>query len=228
MAEVFVCVIRTDIPDGTLQCLDLKPNVSLRNFPYDPPGQTKYLRRAANDAVSTQTAGGIITTISAQSGVGAYLIDNVEKGGLAAGTGALTLADANTISAAILAAMDAGTAMGLAAVNALIAATAANSELTSGGGSASTGTLAGLLSILGGGFYTVPSGAVLETAGVFTAAPTGTLDTTKYRPTWDTSSLQLSLNLAEGDLYQLTSANFTYLGTAAAAVLVYDAAGAVL
>jgi len=227
MAQVFPCMIRTDIPNGTLQVLDLKPNESQR-FPYDPPGQTKYLRRASNDTVSTQTAGGIITTISAQSGVAAYLIDNVESGGLAAGTGALTAANANTIAAAIIAAMDAGTAMGLAAVNALIAATAVNSELTSAGGSASTGTLAGLLTILAGGVYTVPSGAVLETAGVMTAAATGTMDTTKYRQTWDTGAFQLSLNLPEGDLFQLTSANFTYLSTAGAAVLVYDAAGAVL
>jgi len=228
MAQVFPCVIRTDIPNGTLQVLDLKPNESLRSPPYDPPGQTKYLRRLENDAVSTQTVGGVISTVSAQKGLGAYLIDNVEKGGLAAGTGALTAADANTISAAIIVALNAGTAMGLAAVNALIAATAANSELTNGGGSASTGTLAGFLSILAGAFYTVPSGAVLQTAGVFTAAPAGSFNTGKYRPTYDTSAFQLSRYMAEGDLFQLTSVNFTYLGTARAAVVVYSATGTVL
>lgn len=228
MAEVYICMIRTDIPDRVLQVLDLKPNESQRNFPYDPPGQTKYLRRTDNNAVSTQTVGGVITTISAQRGVAAYLIDNIEKGGLAAGTGALTAADANTIAAAIIAAMDAPGVLTLVAVNALIAATAANSELTNAGGSASTGSLTALLQILAGGVYTVPSGAVLETAGVKTATPAGTLDADKYRPTYDTGSFQLSLNLPEGDLYQLSQANFRYRGTAGAAIQCFSATGTLL
>ncbi|MBD3261426.1 MAG: hypothetical protein GF334_07055 [Candidatus Altiarchaeales archaeon] len=228
MAQVYVCMIRTDIPDSVLQVLDLKPNESQRSFPYDPPGQTKYLRRADNDTVSTQTAGGVITTVAAYDGVAAYLIDNVEKGGLAAGTGALTASDANTIAAAILAAMDTPSALDLASVNALIAATAANSELTNAGGSASTGSLAALLQILAGGVYTVPAGATLESAGVMTAAATGSMNANKYRPTYDTGALQLSLNLPEGDLYQLSQANFTYASTAGAAVQVFSATGTLL
>jgi hypothetical protein len=229
MAEVYICVIRTDIPDSVLQVLDLKPNESQRNFPYDPPGQTKYLRRADNDTVSTQTVGPVISTISAQSGVAAYLIDNVEAGGLAAGTGALTAAQANTSATNILAAMDTPAVVTLAAVNAILTAAAgAATELDNTGGSASTGSLTDLLQILAGGVYTVPSGAVLETAGVMTAAATGSLDANKYRPTYDTGAFDLSLNLPEGDLFQLSSANFTYLGTAGAAVQCFTAAGALL
>lgn len=226
MAEVFISVIRTDIPDGAMQVLDLQPNTSLRTI-YDPPSQTKYLRRLDNDTVSTQTAGGIITTFAPLTGLAAYLIDNVEAGGVGGAHAPFTAAQANAAATAIIAAMDAGTAMGLAAVNVLLSAVVAQTELTSAG-SLSTGTMAGLLAILAGGYYTLPAGSIISTAGVFTVTASGSLDTTKYRPTYDTGAFQLSLNMAEGDLFQLSSANYSYRGTTGAAVVVYDAAGAVL
>jgi hypothetical protein len=190
---------------------------------YDPPPQTKYLQQPDNDTVATQ---GAFTLVGDTKGVAAYLIDNVEKGGLAAGTGALTAADANTIAAAVLVALRTGAAMTLAAVNALIAATAANSELTNGGGSASTGTLTDFLRILAGAEYTLAGGTVLEAAGTFAPGPKGTFDTGKYRVIEQTGAFNLSVN--SGRLSQLMSSSFSYLGTTGAAVVIYDETGAVV
>jgi hypothetical protein len=39
----YICLCRSDIPESTLQVLDLVPNTSLRDRIYDPPGQTKYV-----------------------------------------------------------------------------------------------------------------------------------------------------------------------------------------
>lgn len=222
----YICLIRDDIPAGTMQVLDLWPNTSQRNQAIDPVGQTKYLTYLTNSTVATTTSGGVITTNAAYTGLAAYLIENVEKGGLAAGTGALTAADANTISAAIIAAMEASTAMGLAAVNVLIAATAANSELTSAGGSASTGSLADVLKILAGGEWITPSGATVSTAGVFTAAPEGAFTSGQYRATY--AGQVLSSSVDAGQLAGFMSAAFEYGGVAGAAVCVYDAAGALI
>lgn len=223
----YICLIRDDIPAGTMQVLDLWPNTSQRNQSIDPVGQTKYLTYLTNSTVATTTSGGgVITTNAAYTGLAAYLIENVEKGGLAAGTGALTAADANTISAAIIAAMEASTAMGLAAVNALIAATAANSELTSYGGSASTGSLADVLKILAGGEWITPAGTTVSTTGVFTASPSGMFTSGQYRATY--AGQVLSSSVDEGQLAGFMFASFEYGGTAGAAVVVYDADGALI
>jgi len=222
----FICKIRTDIPDGILQVLDLRPNTSQRSLIYEPPGQTKYINRVQNDTVATTTSGGDDVMASAASGVAAYLLDHVEAGGLGAGTSALLDADANTIAAAIIAAMDAGSDLDLTAVNALLSATVATTELTDAGGSASTGSLTDLLKILAGAEYTMPAGAVTE-------SPTGTFDPTEagafagddYRHTYQTGSLEISLGV--GELAGLTAATFEYDGTAGAAVVVLDDDGTV-
>lgn len=223
----FICMIRTDIEDGVLQVLDLYPNTSLRNPIYDAVGQTKYVNRCQNDTVATTTSGGNDVTISEYKGVAAYLLDHVESGGLAAGTGALSDANANTIADNIIAAMDAGTAMSLAAVNALLAATAANTELTSAGGSASTGSLVDLLKILAGGEYVLPAGSITESpTGTFDPTEAGDFTTGQYRATYD--SFALNASLSEGALSQFTASTFEYAGTTGAALVVYDDAGAVM
>lgn len=223
----YICMIREDIADGILQVLDLFPNTSLRNQIYDPVGQTKYVNRCQNDTVATVASGGNDVTVAEYKGVAAYLLDHVESGGLAAGTGALSDANANTIAVAIIAAMDAGTAMGLAAVNALISATAANSELTSAGGSASTGSLTELLKILAGGEYVLPAASVTELpTGTFNPTESGAFTDGQYRNTYD--GFALSASLGEGYLFQYTAAAYEYAGVAGAALLVYDDAGALL
>jgi hypothetical protein len=220
-------MIRSDIEDGVLQVLDLYPNTSQRNLIYDAPGQTKYVNRCTSDTVATTASGGDDVTVNAYTGVAAYLLDHVEEGGLAAGTGALTDAHANTIATNIIAAMDSGAAMTLAAVNTLIAATAANSELTSGGGSNSTGSLAELLKILAGAEYVLPAGSVTETpTGTFNTTVSGSFTSGQYRATYD--SFALNASLGEGALSQFTSSDFEYGGTTGAALIVYDDDGAVM
>jgi hypothetical protein len=225
VAERFICVRRSNIPDSVLQVLDLWPNTSQRNLIYDPPGQTKYLRRPDQDVVSTSGAGPI-TLNEAFSGIAAYLIDNLENGGLAAGVNAITAANAVTIQAAIITALNAGTAMTLGNLNTIIQLTCADTELTNGGGSASTGNLIEFLRILAGAYYTTPAGAQIETIANVKDIRRGSFDTTKYLRTVEGGAFNDSM--IYGTLSKMTAATFTYLGTASAAVVVYDDTGAVV
>jgi len=75
----YICLARSDIPDGTVQVLDLQPNSSLRLPAYDPPGQTRYLKRPTIDAVNFNPNGTLDRDVY---GLAAYLIDHVEVGGL--------------------------------------------------------------------------------------------------------------------------------------------------
>ena len=222
----FICKIRTDVPDGLLQVLDLRPNSSQRNLIYTPgDGQTKYVNRAENDTVATTTSGANDVTTAAYSGVAAYLLDHVEGGGLAAGTAALTDANANTIALALIAAMDTGAVMTIAAVNVILSATVANTELVPTT-SASTGVLTELLQVLAGGKYVLPAGSITE-------APTGTFDPTvagaftngTYRPTYTTGALRISTGI--GRLAQFIAATFDYNSTTGAALVVYADDGTV-
>lgn len=215
----YICLRRTDIPDGILQILDLVPNTSLRNSIYDPQGQTKYVDRCQNDTVAT--SGGVTATTSAEyKGIAAYLIDNVED---TPNGDALTAAQANTIALAIVAALDAGSAMTLVAVDALIAATVAGSGLATGN---STGSITDVLKILAGGEYVLPAGSTTQTASVFNVTVSGAFTTGQYRATYDTGAFQISLG--DGYLARLLEATFDYEGTAGAAVVVYSDTGALL
>lgn len=215
----FICQRRTDIPDGVLQVLDLRPNTSQRNLIYEPPGQTKYVNRCASDAVATSGAGPI-TTVAEYKGLAAYLIDRVENSG-AGGDPALTAAEANSIAAAIQARCDAGSTLELADINTLINAPAgvSGSDLDGTLGN-STGTVADILRILAGGEYVVPAGTQVEDgANAFDATVSGAFTSGQYRETYSTGSLAISFG--EGALSELTAGTFEYLGTAGAALVVY-------
>lgn len=221
----YICVSRSDIPRGKLQVLDLQPNTSLRDQVFDPPAQSKYLNRVQNDSVATSGA----SALSARAdyrGLAAYLIDHVEAGGLAAGTAALTASEANQAADAIIALVDAESAVTLAAVNAAIAGVVADTELTDGGGSASTGDLEEVLRILAGGEYLLPAGSVVDTDGsTFATTVSGSFQATD-RETLKTSSFLLSND--SGQLATLKSASFSYGGTTGPAVVIYDNTGAVV
>lgn len=209
----YIAQVRTDIPEGTLQVLDLQPNDSQRNYIYDPPAQAKYVRRPDNDAVLLSGTGPIVTTAEF-SGVAAWMLDHIEDGGGAA----LTAAEANQNAADVIALLDAGAAMTLAAVN---------GALTTGaiGGGTSTGTLAELLEVMSGAVYVLPAGSVVDTDGsTFNTVQSGSL--THVRHTFFTGSFNISRG--EGKLSELTDAAFTYGGTAGAAVVLYDDDGSLL
>tara|TARA_Y100000310_G_scaffold296048_1_gene327975 strand:+ start:15069 stop:16418 length:1350 start_codon:yes stop_codon:yes gene_type:complete len=89
----YICLARNDIPDGTLQVLDLWPNTSQRNSSIDPPGQTRYVRRVRDENVNFDAATGIATADRPQAtmdGLSAYIMDRVEPGGLTAETATIT------------------------------------------------------------------------------------------------------------------------------------------
>ena len=75
MGYVYICMKRTDIPNGVLQITDLQPNVSQRNGSIDPPGQTKYINRLQNDTLVLSGN----DTAAQYEGFAAYLIDHVVK-----------------------------------------------------------------------------------------------------------------------------------------------------
>lgn len=222
--EVFVCMRRADIPCGTLQVLDLEPNESLRNLVYTTPGQTKYLRQPQSDTVVTHAAGADIVTNAEYRGVAAYLIDHVVASGVAPGigTGAMTAANANTAATNLITRMRNGLAMAVSDVNTVLSAVVANTGLATGG---SSGTILGLLAVLSGAEYVVPAGTAVQT-GANKNAASGAFDATTYRQLYNTSSFILSN--AVGRLATMKLATFDYDGTAAAAVVCYSLAGALL
>jgi hypothetical protein len=83
----YIIVKRSDIPDGVLQAtLDLKPNTSLRNFPYQPVGQTRYEKQLLNqDPVISA-----FTFQEACAGLRAWFLTNVSSGSGVASTGQIT------------------------------------------------------------------------------------------------------------------------------------------
>jgi hypothetical protein len=83
----YIIVKRSDIPDGVLQAtLDLKPNTSLRNFPYQPVGQTRYEKQLLNqDPVISA-----FTFQEACAGLRAWFLTNVSSGSGAASAGQIT------------------------------------------------------------------------------------------------------------------------------------------
>lgn len=213
----YICLTRTDIPNGTLQVLDLFPNTSLRNGVSDPKGQTKYVNRLQNDSVRlTGTA-----TAAEFKGLAAYLIDVVADG---TDGGALTAAEANTAATNIVALVNAGSAVTLVAVNAILAAVRALTALSAGG---SVGTLASVLKILAGAEYVLPAGtAANPAAAAFKGALAGSFTTGQYKNTYE--SFALNISLGEGKLAALVASTFEYGDVAGRAVVVYDDSGNVL
>lgn len=215
----YICQTRDDIPNGILQVLDLLPNTSQRNLIYDPPGQTKYVNRCQNETVGVTA----LATSAEYKGLAAYLIDAVADGG---DDGALTAAQANSMAAAIITRLDAGSTLTVAGINTALQTVQGATELTAGG-TASVGTVANVLRILAGGEWVVPSGTACDTGvGNFKGAVAGAFTDGQYRATYD--GFALSISIGEGYLSKMADATFEYDGTAGVAVHVYDDDGTVL
>lgn len=225
----FICLARTDIPNSTLQITDLWPNKSQTNPVIDPPAVGPlYINAPTTAFVGITTAGAVQTFTVAASGLAAYLLANVQSAG--AGGPALTPANALTMSNNIITAMRAGSTLSLAAINVILGAVVGGTVLT-GGGSLSTGAVTDVLRILAGITYTVPAGTQIQAVGpifvaqgspaVFNAA--NFADHKDILPT-DSSFYD---SLSYGKIAGFKSATFSYLGTAGAAITVYDNAGGV-
>ena len=212
----FICMRRSDIPNGTLQVLDLWPNTSARH-PTDPAGQTKYVNRYQNDTLAALSSQ---RTVAEYKGVAAYLIDHVEDNNTNV---SLTVTMANGGAAAIAALVDAGSAVTVAAVNAALVAggASAGTELT---GNGSNGSLTDLLKILAGAEYVLPSGSLVGNKAV--PAALGSFTTGQYRATY--SSGALSSSIAEGQLSVFCDSTFEYGEDAGAALVVYADDGTLL
>jgi hypothetical protein len=77
---------RTDIPNGTLQVLDLYPNSSQYIPAYTPgTGQTKYVTNPVIGSVQLRTDGTLVPEYV--DGLSAYLMDVVEPGGIEVASG---------------------------------------------------------------------------------------------------------------------------------------------
>jgi hypothetical protein len=219
-------MVRTDIPDGTLQVLDLQPNTSQRNSIYDPAGQTKYVSfRPQNDTLSL-TGVGTITSVGETKGLAAYLVDHIENTNAA--NIALTAVQANAIADDIISnLLDAAAAAEESDINTEIQNTTGGAVGIGNGNS--TATLEDILRILSGDEYVLPAGSTVQDAGAFETDQAGSFSNGgvgRVRHTYDTGALNISV--ASGDLATFTSATFNYLGTSSRALVVYNDDGTVL
>ena len=219
--NAYICRIRTDLGSGAFQVLDLLPNASQRNLIYEPNPQTGYLPALAENETLAALTG--TETTGATKGLAAYLIantiDNV--------TGVTIVVDvANAAAAAIIALKDAGSAVTSAAIdNALVANGANNAGAgTSLTSAASSGSVADVLKILGGGKFTLDDGETV--GGLAAGSGLGSFNDNVYQEFFETGSLQISCG--EGTLSVFASSNFYYNETTGAALVVYDGSGNVL
>lgn len=228
----FICLARTDIPDSTLQITDLWPNKSQYNPSLDPaPSGPKYINAPVTNNVVLTTVGAVKTFTAAKTGLAAYLLANVQQDG--AGGAAMTPSQGNVAAAALIAAMHAGSALNLAAINViLVAACGAGTELTSAGGSLSTGAVSDVLRILSGASYTVPAGTQIQAAGPVFNPQAGAaawnlanFDASQHVVLPTDSSFYQSLSF--GKIAGFKAASFTYRGVIGSALTVYDDAGGV-
>ncbi len=226
----YICKIRTDFSDGTLQVLDLWPNASQRSAIYDPIAQTKYLKRGEFTGAGQNAANGRPTTITATAhvtgydtyGLAAYLCDTVTDNVTGVG---ITAAIANLAAAGVRDNLvDAGGVISDVTVsNELVATAGAGAGTTLLG--AGLASVADVLQILAGGSYLLASGSA-ETV-VVTLMGNGAFVAGTYRWTYDTGPLKISFG--EGDLSEMMDATFDPVGdgTTGAAVVVYADDGTV-
>lgn len=87
----YIIMKRDDVPDGTLQVLDMEPNTSQRNYTLDAPGQTKYVNAVVNEPVVTLGAGPI-TLFREAEGLSAWFLTRVDDGTGVQAAGNFTIA----------------------------------------------------------------------------------------------------------------------------------------
>ena len=192
--RAYVIARRNDLDGVNLQVTDLRPNTSQRNLIHDGPGQSGYLKYSYDQpgltvvtgnsylsgslttaplvvlAAADTTGGGndVEATTIAQFGLTAYLQERIEAAGLAAGTAPPTPAEALSMTNALSALVEAGSALTLATINAALAGVVADTELTTAGGSESWGAVEDILRLLQGQTYQVRALTIVnDVGGVF-------------------------------------------------------------
>ena len=199
----YIVLKRDDIPNATLQVLDLAPNESQRNVPYEPFGQTKYVNALVNELVFVSGTDPIVVDLKT-SGLAAWFLANVADGGGAS----LTKAEAEANAAAVIALLnfgDLGSAAGvldLTAVNAAVTGTLVAADLRR------------MLEVLSGRTFTIPAGVQVDASTTLDVSPaigaTGGPFYGEYRHTYDTGSLVVSFNA--GKISGFLRNDFEYQG----------------
>ena len=219
--NAYICRIRTDLGSGAFQVLDLLPNASQRNLIYEPNPQTGYLPALAENETLAALDG--TDTVGDTKGLAAYLIantiDNVTNV-------TITVDVANSSAAAIIALKDAGSAVTSTTIDSALTSNGnddagAGTSLTS---AASSGSVADVLKILGGGKFTLPDGSTV--GGEAAGTGLGSFNDNVYQEFFNTGSLKISCG--EGTLSVFAGSNFYYNETTGAALVVYDESGNVL
>jgi len=217
MPQVFIVMRRPDIPNGTLQVLDIWPNTSNKNSIYPPGlGQTGYVHSLPDYSIASSVAAGPPQITTAPIiGLSAYLIGNIDTG---AGPGGptLTAAEADTASNAISTLARSGSDLSLAQIDGVLGGIVAGTTLEGGG---STGTLPALLSVLAGNRYEIMANVELsDGAGNFAGAVGGFVLGT-YKQLYSIGPFKVSNY--KGNLSKMRSPKFVYDGTLGAAVQIY-------
>jgi len=204
----YICMSRSDVPNGTVQVLDLFPNSSQRNLIYDGAGQTRYINRA-NTSACTNSGGAIYGATLGQDaiGLGAYLADTLDSDG--AGT-QLTTAQIASAVEDVMGLVD--NALAVTAVS--IIASIAGATYSGGGGVpgasvAANFSLENLLKVLAGAHYKIAKGTTLvhdssQGAFVFHSKKTNLSSAETVTKSYDGDEFQVSLN--DGHIAGLASA----------------------
>jgi hypothetical protein len=184
---------RNDLDGMNMQVTDLRPNTSDRNFIYDGPGQSGYLKYSMDQPGATVVLGdsycsGSLTTSPvaalvdddttgggddvavagvAQFGLLAYIQDRVQPGGVASAAAIpATPTQALDMADAILALVEAGSALTLVSVNAALSGVVASTDLDGAAvNSLSFGTVGELLQILTGESYRLRAAGIVGVNG---------------------------------------------------------------
>jgi hypothetical protein len=204
----YICMSRSDVPNGTVQVLDLFPNSSQRNLIYDGAGQTRYINRA-NTSACTNSGGAIYGATLGQDaiGLGAYLADTLDSDG--AGT-QLTTAQIASAVEDVMGLVDNALAVTAVSIIASIAgATYSGGVGVAGASVAANFSLENLLKVLAGAHYKIAKGTTLvhdssQGAFVFHSKKTNLSSAETVTKSYDGDEFQVSLN--DGHIAGLASA----------------------
>jgi hypothetical protein len=194
--RIYIIPRRNDLAGVGLNLNDLKPNAGQKNNIYDGEHQNVYVAEPL-DQFGTTTVDGLVyvsgsknTTLTADAvaddttgsgndvtamqattfGLAAYLKDRVHRAGIAAAdNGEFAFGECNSAALLIIADVEAGVSLTLARINAHLATTVAQTDLTGASGdSKSFGSVVDILRILSGEVYRLPKLSIIENvAGQF-------------------------------------------------------------
>lgn len=214
----YTILIRTDIPNGTLQIDDLWPNKSQRNSVTDPVGQGPiYVRAPENERVFTGTLGSDTAVRSDFRGLAAYFLDRAVNADYSPPR-PITAVNANAIADAVIAAARAGDPLTKSDIGDIIQD--ANSDYGLG-----KVVVQDVLRILSGQEYLLPGGSRISN-GNDKRAPSGSFTSDVPVQVYYVGSFESSMEV--GKIASLASSTFRYRGTTGAAVVVYADDGTVL